>query len=102
MGVQKCALCCSLEFFLSEHLLFSFQKILIHGEIMEGIILQILSLEIISSDKITLQLSDTINKTQKFDITVSGSITLAACHIIKIQEYSLEFINASINCSAEW
>lgn len=69
---------------------------------MEGIILQIISLQAISSDKVTLQLSDTINKTQEFDIIVSGSVTLAACHIIKIQEYSLDLLDASENFSAEW
>lgn len=69
---------------------------------MDEIILQIFSLQITSSDKVNLQLSDTINKTEEFELTVSGSMTLAANHIIKIQQYSLELLDASVNCSAQW
>lgn len=67
---------------------------------MKEIFLQIVSIQA-SGDKLSMQLSDTINKSETIELNVQSLTTLSLHNVIKIEEYTLKIIGKSQKNSAQ-
>lgn len=82
------------EYFCLILWILQFQRILVHGEIMKEIFLQIVSLHT-SGDKLSMQLSDTINRCETIELNVQNLSKLSLYNVIKIEEYTLKLFGDS-------